>query len=46
MTDKLKLFIKEKLTLEEQDQLLSYVDDGNIGWNKKLYLRCWPSWRS
>ena len=31
MTDKLKLFIKEKLTLEEQDQLLSYVDDGNIG---------------
>lgn len=35
MTDKLKLFIKEKLTLEEQDQLLSYVDDGNIdGINK------------
>jgi hypothetical protein len=35
MTDKLKLFIKEKLTFEEQNQLLSYVDDGDIdGINK------------
>lgn len=35
MTDKLKLFIKEKLTFEEQDQLLSYVDDGDLdGINK------------
>lgn len=35
MTDKLKLFINEKLTLEEQNQLMLYVDDGNIdGINK------------
>lgn len=35
MTDKLKLFISEKLTLEEQNQLMLYVDDGNIdGINK------------
>lgn len=35
MTDKLKLFIKEKLTLNEQNQLMLYVDDGNIdGINK------------
>lgn len=35
MTDKLKLFIREKLTFEEQNQLMLYVDDGNLdGINK------------
>ena len=28
MTNKLKLFIKEKLTFEEQNQLLFHVNDG------------------